>query len=433
MVKAVVRLVTISLVLGTPVGAQTLAPVAAQHLTLKDAEQRAVQNHPDVRAGEYNALAAGETLREVRSAYLPTVYANFTGAQALPGSAIAAGGLNSSSVLDRFSYGFTASQLLTDFGRTPSLSASASLRVDAGQQDVTARKADVLLRTDRAYFDALRAQAVTRVAEQTVAARQIAVDQVSALASTGLKSSLDVSFAKVNLGEAQLLLLQAKNDLQASYARLSAALGTSQIMTYDLADEPMPDPPPADNAMLIMQAMHDRPDLARERTTQQSDVKFATAERNLWMPSVSLIGVGGLTPFHQIGLADRYSAVGLNISVPVTTGTSFAARRAEASFKASAQQQAVDNLQNQITRDVQIAWLDTQTAYQKLDVTNQLLAEATDALDLAQQRYDLGLSSIVELTQAQLNQTNAQIEQATARYDYQARTAALRYQVGALK
>jgi outer membrane protein len=291
----------------------------------------------------------------------------------------------------------------------------------------------VLLRVDRAYFDALRAQSIMRVAEQTVATRQAAVDQASALASTGLKSTLDVSFAKVNLGEAQLLLLQSKNDLQASYARLSAALGTSQAATYDLADEPMPAAPPADSAMLITQAMHDRPDLARERITQQSDTTFATAERNLWMPSVSLIGVGGLTPYHQIGLSDRYSAIGLNVSVPVTTGTSFAARSAEANFRASAQQQAVNDLQNQVARDVQVAWLDAQTAYQKLDLTNQLLAETTDAMDLAQQRYDLGLSSIVELTQAQLNQTSAQIEQATARFDYQARNAALQYQIGALK
>jgi outer membrane protein len=117
----------------------------------------------------------------------------------------------------------------------------------------------------------------------------------------------------------------------------------------------------------------------------------------------------------------------------VTTGTSFAARRAEANFRASAQQQAVNDLQNQVARDVQVAWLDAQTAYQKLDLTNQLLAETTDAMDLAQQRYNLGLSSIVELTQAQLNQTSAQIEQATARFDYQARNAALQYQIGALK
>ena len=72
-------------------------------------------------------------------------------------------------------------------------------------------------------------------------------------------------------------------------------------------------------------------------------------------------------------------------------------------------------------------------AFQRLDLTNQLLDQATQALDLAEARYNLGLSSIVELTQAQLNKTRAEIEQASARYDYQARIAALRYQTGELK
>jgi outer membrane protein len=123
----------------------------------------------------------------------------------------------------------------------------------------------------------------------------------------------------------------------------------------------------------------------------------------------------------------------LNVSVPVTNGSLFAARRAQAAFQASAEQQTVKDLENRVTRDVEIALLDAQTAYQKLDLTNQLLAQSTDALDLAQQRYDLGLSSIVELTQAQLNQTRAEIEQATARYEYQGRQSALRYQTGDLK
>ena len=83
------------------------------------------------------------------------------------------------------------------------------------------RRASVLLQVDRAYFDALRAQAILRVAEQTIAARQLVVDQVTALASAGLKSALDLSFARVNLSEAQLLLLQAQNGVQASYASLS--------------------------------------------------------------------------------------------------------------------------------------------------------------------------------------------------------------------
>jgi outer membrane protein len=200
-----------------------------------------------------------------------------------------------------------------------------------------------------------------------------------------------------------------------------------------LTDEPLPEGLPADSAPLIAQALRDRPDVARERFAQQSQAKFAEAERALWFPTISLIGAAGLTPFHQTGLTNQYSALGVNITVPVTNGNLFSARRAEANFRASAQQQTLQDLENLVARDVQIAWLDAQTAFQRLDLTDQLLAQATDALDLAQQRYNLGLSSIVELTQGQLNQTSAQIEQATARYEYQARSAALRFETGALK
>ncbi len=412
----------------TPVLAQNV-----QRLTLKEAEDRAVQNHPIIRAGEFEALAVGETVRQVKSAYFPTVFGSFTGAQAQDATRIAAGGLNNPLILDRFAFGFSASQMLTDFGRTSTLTASATLRVDSQQQDVVARRASVLLEVDRAYFNALRAQAVLRVAQQTVATRQVVVDQVTALASTGLKSTLDLSFARVNLSEAQLLLLQAQNDVQAAYAGLSAALGTAQAATYELTDEPLPEAPAAESTLLVAQALRDRPDIARERFAQQSEAKFAEAERALWFPTVSLIGAAGLTPYHPIGLTNQYAAIGVNVTVPLTNGNLYSARRAEATLRASAEQQMLQDSENRVSRDVQIAWLDARTAYQRLDLTNQFLTQATDSLDLAQQRYNLGLSSMVELTQAQLNETRAQIEQATARYEYQARSATLRFQIGSLK
>jgi outer membrane protein len=404
-----------------------------QHLSLKDAENFAVQNQPQIRAQQYSALAAGEVVRQVSSAYFPTAFGSFTGAQALDGSRIAAGGLNNPIILDRFAYGFSATQMLTDFGRTHDLASSASLHVDAAQRDVAARRADVLLAVNRAYFDALRAQAVLRVAEQTVTARQTVVDQVTALASAGLKSTLDLSFARVNLSEAQLLLAQAQNDVQASYARLAAAVGAPRTGQYQLTDEPLPEAPPADSGALIAQALRDRPEIASGQFAVQSAAKFVQAERALWFPTLSLIGAAGLTPFHGTGLNDQYSAIGVNVTVPLTNGNLYGARRAEARFQFSADQQRLQDLENRVARDVQIAWLDARTAFQRLDLTDQLLSQATDALDLASQRYNLGLSSIVELSQAQLNQTQAQIAQATARYEYQSRSAALRYQTGSLQ
>jgi outer membrane protein len=404
-----------------------------QHLSLRDAEQRAVQNHPQIRAVEYAALAADQNVHQVRSAYFPTVYGSVTGAEAESGSRIAAGGLNNPIILDRFAVGFSIGQLITDFGRTQDLVQSFGLRADAQHQEVENRRADVLLQVDRAYFNALRARSVEGVALETVNARQLVVDQVATLAASNLKSGLDVSFARVNLAEAQLLLVQARNDVQAAFTALSAAMGLSELATYDLADEPVPTQPPADSTDLIAQALRERPDVISERVLGRAASKFADAERALWLPSISAVATAGVVPYRQAGLNSRYSAVGVNVNFPLANGGLFSARGAEASLRARAEEQRLRELENRVVRDVRTAWLDAQASFLRLDLTQQLRSNASDAADLAQARYDIGLGSIVELSQAQLNKTRAELEQATARYDYQIRTAVLRFQIGALK
>jgi outer membrane protein len=405
----------------------------AQPLSLRDAEARALENHPQVLAGEYLARAGGEATREARSAYFPTVYGSVTGAEAEAGSRIAAGGLNNPIILDRLAGGVSVSQLLTDFGRTSGLVQTASLRAEALKQSAVLDRAAVLLRVDRAYFSALRSQAILRVAQETVGARQLVADQVGALAQSNLKSGLDVSFAKVNLSEAQLLLLQARNEQAAAFADLAAALGQPDAPAYVLADEPLPAAPPSDPAGLVARALRDRPDVAGERLTHEAAAKFAEAEHALWFPTISAAGAAGVAPVRQVGINSTYSAIGINISVPLTNGSLFSARHAEASLRARAEAERLRDLEDRVSRDVRVALLDAQTAFQRLDLTNQLLEQAAQAQDLADARYNLGLSSIVELTQAQLNKTRAEIAQASARYDYQAQMSSLRYQLGALK
>ena len=210
-------------------------------------------------------------------------------------------------------------------------------------------------------------------------------------------------------------------------------MGLSASAAYDLTDEPLPTQPPADSADLVAQALRERPDVLSERVLGQAATKFADAERALWFPSISAVAAAGLAPYRQAGLNNRYSAVGLNVNVPLANGGLFSARGAEASLRARAEEQRLHDLENRVARDVRTACLDAQASFLKLDLTEQLLAHASDAADLAQARYDIGLGSIVELSQAQLNKTRAELEQATARYDYQTRTAALRFQIGALK
>ena len=421
------------LVTAATVPATSSPAQGVQKLTLQEAEQTAIQNHPRIQAAMNLASAAKAQVTEARSTYYPTVYGSLTGADAESNSRIAAGALNNPIIFDRYSNGVTVSQLVTDFGRTHELVKSSNLHAQAQQESVLATRADVLLQVDQSYFATLKAQAVLAVAQETVKARQLAAEQVIELAKNKIKSELDVNFANVNLAQAQLLLIQAQNDLQSSFARLSAALGYSDQRTFQLTDEPLPAAPPLDVSILIQQALKDRPELIGQRLTVGSAQSYATAERDLKLPTISALGAAGLTPYNETSLAPRYAAAGFNVNIPIFNGHLYGALQSEATSRAQAENQYLRDLQNQIVRDVQTAWLNANSAFQRLSVTERLLNEANQALDLAQSRYSLGLSSIIELSQAELNQTEARIAQASAAYDYEAQYSFLNYQLGALR
>ncbi len=415
-----------------PSGAQGNQTTAPQALTLNQAEAIALRNHPLLQASQLNALAARQVVTEVKSAYYPFSYGSMTGAGAVSGSRVAAGALNNPIIYNRYSDGVTVNQLITDFGRTHNLVASSTLHAQAQEQNVQASREDVLIGVDRAYYQSLRAQAVLSVATETVKERQLVTDQVAELAKSKLKSGLDLSFANVNLAEAKLMLVQAQNDVTAAFAQLTATLGYQGDRTYSLAEEPTPAAPPPDATGLVAQAMQNRPELVSLRYDSESAHRFAKAERDLWFPTVSFAGTAGLTPYRQVPLTDHYAAAGLNVNIPIFNGRLYSARAAEARLRAEAQDQSLRDEANSVARDVRLAWLSARTGFQRLSLTQQLLDNANLALDLAQNRYKLGLGSIVELSQAQLSQTQAQIEQAGARYDYQVEIATLNHEIGAL-
>jgi len=419
--------------IGLLFGAAPCTGQVSQSLTLPEAEQIAIQNHPQIQAATHLASAAAAQVNEVRSAYYPQAYGSLTGVEAEHNSRVAAGALNNPIIFDRFAEGFTVGQLVTDFGRTYELVKSSNLRARAQQENIATTRADVLLRVNQAYFAALKAQSVLQVAEQTVKSRQLVADQTSALQKSNLKSGLDVSFANVDLAQAQLLLIQAQNDVQASYAELSAALGYSDQRTFQLAEQPTPGSPPPEFSPLVQEALQSRPELIRQGLNVKSAQSFATAERDLWFPTISVLGTTGLTPYRQDTLASRYAAAGFNVNIPIFNGRLFSARRNEANSIAQAQEQYLRDLQNRIVRDVRTAWLSANSAFQRLAVTEQLLNQSSQAFDLAQSRYGLGLSSIVELSQAQLNKTQAEIARVSAQYDYESQMAYLNYQLGRMQ
>jgi outer membrane protein len=418
----------------TAVGKTTPAqPPIVVRLGIKDAEATALKNNPAISVARLNALASQQVVREVRSTFWPQAYANLTAVDARDNSRITAGALNNPIVYTRAAGGATVSQLITDFGHTSNLLASARLQARADEQSAVATKEDVLAAVDQAFYNALQTHAVLRVAEQTVASRQLLSDQVSALTKSKLKSDLDLSFANVNLAQAKLLYLDALNNDKAAIASLSAILGYPTVQSFELlSNTEAVAPPPADVDALITDAFAKRPEILALEFESESAEKLHLADRDQMLPTISALGAFGDSPVRDDRVYGPYSAVGVNLQIPVFNGFRYSAQSHEAEIRAQAMRQRLADLRNRISRDVRTAWLTASTAFDRVNVSQQLLAQANLALDLAQTRYKLGLSSIVELSQAQLQQTQAEIGSAQAEYEYRLALALLRYQTAGL-
>lgn len=402
-------------------------------LTRQQAETIALANNPRIHIGQLLAKVQHQVVRETRSGELPDLSGNLTAVQAEEASRISAGSLTASRLLEHAGMGVQVNQLITDFGHTQNLVASAKLNEKARLADAEASREDIVLATDQVFYQAIEAQATLKVAEQTVSARQTLVDQVSALTSAKLKSDLDLSFAQVNLSQAKLLQLDAQNNFDAAKAALDAVLGYDRPMHYKLVPgtDTLAAMPP-DVETLIAAAIQNRPDLQSLQWNEQAARKYSRAQHEQLLPTISAMGTVGKT---QVGSSQYfptnwYGGVGVNMSVPIFNGFRYTAEASQASLEAKAAAERTRDLRDQVVRDVRTAWLNANTALQRVTVTGELLRQANLALNLAQTRYQLGLSSIVELSQAQLQQTQAAISDANARSQYGFAMADIRFQTG---
>ncbi len=419
---------------------QTQLPTTGvlHHLTIQDAEGLAIKNNPQISVNRLLYLASNQVTREQKAAYYPTLSADLTGVDANEGTRIAAGSLNSPRLLTRAAGGLVLSQLITDFGRTNNLVATAALRAKAADLNTAATVDQIKLAVDQAFYNALQDFALVKVAEETVNERQVVSKQITTLYTNRLRSEVDVSFADANLAQAQLLLLDAQNNYQAALSLLSQVLGYPSQQQFDLVEtETGVKPPPDSASQLEDEAFSNRPEIAAQSYEFQAAQHYQKAERDQLLPSVEALGVWGKVPYGSTlnggpaFIDNWYGGIGVNVSIPIFNGFLYPAQSKEAGLRAQAANQQLRDLKDRIANDVRTSWLNTITAYNRIGVSQQFVDEANLALKLSQERYNLGLSSIVELSQAQLQQTEAQIQFAAAKYQYRIAQSVLRFQIAA--
>lgn len=411
-------------------------------LGYRTAIQIGLEQHPQLQRSEQRAKGAEAIAEQARSRYYPELnaYAIQTGGTARPSSAFNIAGSQNKPTSYVESAGVRADQLLYDFGQTAHKILAEEAGREAAGQDILTHKALVILRVQQAYIHCLRQNRLVDIAEETVRERGLLRDQIAILYRRELKSKLDLDLISIELRNAEVQLLQTRNERRAAFASLNNAMGIQGPEEYTLEDVALPDSAADSLETLITHALEERPEVrgATDRIRQAAE-QFSSAEA-MNRPTVSAQGMYGVihfsdAPLNQyagshVGQTNLWWGVGATLSVPIFTGFLIENRVAEARAQRYKREHLKLDLTNKITLEVTDAYLSLQTARQQVRVEEQEVASSRNALTLAKERYRLGLASIVDITTATTALLMAEVRLSEARYAVQTGIVAVGYARG---
>ncbi|MBI5854622.1 MAG: TolC family protein [Nitrospirae bacterium] len=405
-------------------------------LGIRQALDLAFRYHPSLQEGDAFLKAANARTEQTKSLYLPQVYANFdsaAGSGRINPRYLIGGGLLQPN-LSAYSGGVLATQRLYDFGFTQNLVESNEIAARAQIQDISARRAWVSVTVQRAYLNSLKRRRIVQIAEETVRERGVIKSQIDALYRQQLKSKLDLDLVQVELTNAESLLVRARNDLKSSYADLNRAMGVAGTDDYVLEDVAIRVQSAGTLESLITESL-DHPELKRAKEQIRSAEAKLRATKKQYLPTVqALASVGDYETFDAsrgVPTGGWWTAGGM-VSMPLFTGFLIENQVREAAAQQDAAQATSTSIEQALTQQVTNAYLDTVTQAQQIKLADEQVKTAREALNLAKQRYKLGLGSVVEVTQSEVAVTGAQTRLAEAQYDYKTAEVTLAYATGAL-
>lgn len=400
-------------------------------LGLQQAVDLALTKHPLLQEATANLKASEARTEQARSLYYPQVYANantVAGAGRSNPRFLIGGGLLQENQT-AFAGGVIANQRIYDFGYTQNLVESNQLAQQAQMEDINARRAFVVLNVQRTYLNSLKRRRLVQIAEETVRERGIIAGQIEALHRQQLKSKLDFDLVRVELVNAESLLLKTRNDLKASFADLNRAIGFVGSDDYILEDVSTDVRATRALGALINDSLS-HPELKRAKEqTASADARMRAAKRQ-FLPTVSAIASGGTyDPFdpRQNQQTGGWWTAGALVSMPLFTGFLIENQVSEARAQKDAADAAIINVEQALTQQVTTSYLDTITYAQQIKLAEEQVKTAQEALQLAKQRYKLGLGTVVEVTQSEVAVTAAQTRLAEAQYDYKTAEVTLAY------
>lgn len=409
--------------------AQSPEELPAQ-LTLKEALQTALKYHPSLRSAEASVNATHAQLTQARSNFFPEL--SFTaGGSHIDGYFV----FNPSfparkQAYDSYNAAFQVQQIILDFSKTFTRVSAGKYNLESVRFDYQSIRQAVAVNVQITYFQLIENQSLVLVNEQTVKQAESHLKQAQGFHSVGKSPQFDVIRAEVDVANANVALISARNMLDVVRLQLQNAMGISVPQTFTAVDSFSVEPVTftLDSAILI--ASGQRPELRSAQAHIHSNHALVNVARSQHLPTLLASGSYAWNGF-DFPLQSRWSA-GLTLSFPIFQGFNIVAQVQQMQAEEEAAMAAYDALSQQVTLEVQENYLKMNEAQERILATQKLLEQARENLRLAEARYNSGIGSAIEITDARTVMCSASINNIQAMYDYNSSLIYLKKAMGIL-
>jgi outer membrane protein len=403
-------------------------------LTIEDAVQIGLENHPRIKSANERVGSQEAVLGQQMSAYYPTI--NFNNRYQSSQSSTSGGADHAA---DSFSSQASFNMTLYNFGKREGNVQAARETLNASKQDYATTTQDIILAIKQAYYVYLGAQEVVRVRQETVRSRDLLVRQARGFYEVGTRARIDVARAEANLFSAQADLIAAENNVKIAWVTLRNAMGSPRLPEQPVAA----DSPEVELSMNLAGARNIAFDARTELKSfdaqrKASDQLIATARRGhlpdlLFDASygrrhVSDQQINGRT-LDTFPLQPTWS-VGLSFNIPIFDGFRTTNRVEETLHNYYNVRAQEEDRRQQIALEVEQSYLRVVELQERIKATDSAARAAKENLDLAQGRYQVGVGSIIEITDAETLYTDAQTTYIRTIYDYKIADAQLARAMG---
>ncbi len=398
-----------------PTGEQ---PAAGRLLTLPEALEIALGQQPNIQARLYDYAAARYRVDQAISPMLPQLNASWdlaTGQIATVGRSVPPG--RNITLTDRretTDARISLSQLLFDFGKNLAATEVAKRLADVAKEDIEVQRDLIALAVKEAYFNLLFAKRLILVNRQAIERAELNLRSARGFFEVGTRPKSDVTRAEVDLANARLDTIRATNAERLARVALNTAMGISIDTPTEVVDILTYHPLNVEAAQLLSEALRQRAEYRQAKL--RVDAAEATVKqqiRNFFPDLVGNAFYGG-TGFELTEVWE----LGVTLNWNIFDGGNKIARVRESRALLAGAQVRVQAAQLDIWQQVEQALLTVREAEERIQASGVAVQSALENFRLAQGRFDAGVGTILEVTDAQLALTQSQNTEAQSLADF---------------